>query len=69
MVTTTDAEGNFNFQSLAPGRYKVTVEVAGFTEGGGELHLADGTTTEFADHHEGWLGERIGHSLYRGPGG
>ena len=32
VVTTTDAEGNFNFQSLAPGRYKVTVEVAGFTK-------------------------------------
>ena len=40
-----------------------------FHEGGGELHLADGTTVQFAHHHEGWLGERIGHSLYRGPGG
>ena len=30
--TTTDAEGNFTFQSLAPGRYKVTVEMAGFTK-------------------------------------
>ncbi|MGA8270288.1 MAG: TonB-dependent receptor [Candidatus Sulfotelmatobacter sp.] len=29
-TTTTDASGNFHFQSLAPGRYKVTVEAVGF---------------------------------------
>jgi hypothetical protein len=29
-TTTTDASGDFHFQSLAPGRYKLTVEAAGF---------------------------------------
>ena len=31
-TTTSDAEGNFTFQSLAPGRYKITVEMSGFTK-------------------------------------
>ena len=31
-ATTTDAAGNFNFQSLAPGRYRVIVEAAGFSK-------------------------------------
>jgi Carboxypeptidase regulatory-like domain len=31
-TTTTDAGGNFNFQSLAPGRYKVTAEASGFSK-------------------------------------
>jgi hypothetical protein len=30
--TTTDAEGNYTFQSLAPGKYKVTVEMSGFSK-------------------------------------
>ncbi len=30
-AATTDTAGNFNFQSLSPGRYKVTVEGAGFS--------------------------------------
>jgi len=31
-TTTTDQAGNFTFQSLAPGRYKVTVDVSGFAK-------------------------------------
>ncbi len=31
-TTTTDAAGNFNFQSLAPGKYKVTAEASGFAK-------------------------------------
>jgi hypothetical protein len=31
-ATTTDAAGNFQFVSLAPGSYKVTVEAAGFAK-------------------------------------
>ena len=31
-TTTTDAAGNFNFQSLAPGKYKVTAEASGFSK-------------------------------------
>ena len=31
-ATTSDASGNYSFLSLAPGRYKVTVEAAGFAK-------------------------------------
>src|SRR5215813_8245851 len=32
VTTTTDPSGNFTFQSLAPGRYKVTVDASGFAK-------------------------------------
>lgn len=32
VVTTTDAEGNYRFVSLAPGKYKITAEASGFTK-------------------------------------
>ena len=34
-----DANGNFNFPSLAPGRYKVTVEASGFSKAEAEFTL------------------------------
>jgi len=36
---TTDSAGNFRFVSLAPGSYKVSVEVAGFAKYGSNITL------------------------------
>jgi hypothetical protein len=38
-TTTTDADGNFRFLSLAPGAYKITVEMTGFTKSEADVTL------------------------------
>src|ERR1700733_11834791 len=38
-TTTTDPAGNFNFQSLAPGRYRITVEASGFSKSEADFTL------------------------------
>jgi hypothetical protein len=38
-TATSDAEGNFAFHSLAPGRYRVTVEAAGFAKSAADFTL------------------------------
>src|SRR5580704_8091797 len=37
--TTTDGAGNYHFVSLAPGRYSVTAEAAGFTKSQADISL------------------------------
>lgn len=38
-TTTTDAEGNYRFIELAPGKYKVTAEAAGFAKSEADITL------------------------------
>lgn len=38
-TTTTDAEGNYRFVELAPGRYKITAESAGFAKSESDVTL------------------------------
>lgn len=38
-LTTADADGNYRFVSLAPGRYKVTAEAAGFAKSEADVTL------------------------------
>jgi hypothetical protein len=45
MVTTTDAQGTFTFNNVAPGVYQLVVTKAGFTEYIADVATTTGTTT------------------------
>ena len=38
-TATSDADGSYNFQSLAPGKYKISVELSGFATSSAEFTL------------------------------